>query len=265
MMTSLLKQLVVVMLWDIRKLSRYKFFIAMRFSWFIFQVLLFGYIISYMIEASRIAPGFDYYKFYIVGSYVAVLFSLSALHGYDIIEEFEDGIINYHLSLPVPRRILTLGRTLGGGVAVFILSLPMTLVLAYVLKANLLSYLALLIISLLFAIGMTSGAMALALTLRASEKLDILMGALDSLAIRLSTAFYPITVIASIALYYYIALGNPVSHLADSIRLLFGEEVGAPPLAEAWTMIAYITGFALASLIAAVLFMEMKAEGGYSR
>lgn len=264
-MSGFLRQLLVVILWDVRKLSRYKFFLAMRFSWFIFQVLLFGYILSYMIDAARIAPGFDYYKFYIVGSYVAVLFSLSALHGYDIIEEFEDGIVNYHLSLPIPRRVLTVGRMLGGGLAVFILSLPMSLVLAYVLKASPLSYLGLLAVSLAFTLGMTSGSMALALALRASEKLDVLMGALDSLAIRLSTAFYPITVLASVAVYYYVALGNPVSHIADSIRHLFGGEVGAVSLADFWLMLAYISGFAATTVFAAALFMEKRAEGGYSR
>ncbi|MEM1873790.1 MAG: ABC transporter permease [Acidilobaceae archaeon] len=264
-MTSSLRQLAIVILWDVRKLSKYKFFLAMRFSWFIFQVLLFGYIISNMVDSARVAAGFDYYKFYIAGSYVAILFSLSALHGYDIIEEFEDGIINYHLSLPISRRVLTLGRVLGGGLAVFILSLPMSLILAYVMKAGVLPYLGLLAVSLLFSLGLTSGSMALALTLRASEKLDVVMGTLDSLAIRLSTAFYPITVIASIAIYYYLALGNPVSHVADSIRYFFGDEVGPYRVADFWLMAAYILGFATASVLAAMFFMDRRAEGGYSR
>ncbi|MEM4865820.1 MAG: hypothetical protein QXY09_04950, partial [Acidilobaceae archaeon] len=202
-MLETFRQLIIVMLWDVRKLSKYKFFLAMRFSWFIFQVLLLGYILSYMVDSAKIAPGFDYYKFYIVGSYVAVIFSLSALHGYDIIEEFEDGVINYHLSLPIPRRVLALGRVLGGGVAVFLLSLPMSFALAYVLKSNVLSYLALLLLSLIFALGLTSWSMALALALRASEKLDVIMGTIDSLAIRLSTAFYPAITIASFVIYYY--------------------------------------------------------------
>lgn len=262
-----LRALALIILWDVRKLGRYKFFLAMRFTWFLLQVLVFGYIVAYMISLKGPYGPIDYYKFYIVGAYMAVLFSMSIMRGHDIVEELEDGIIDYQLSLPVKRRVLAIGRALGGGISAFLYSLPMLLVALLILGAHsIIVVLATALLALIFSSGLVGFAMSIALWLRSSDRLDILMGVSDSLLVRLSTIFYPIIAMIPIAIYYYMAKVNPVSHAADLIRsIVIHDYVKGVTVADTTIMLSYVTGFAIAAILVAILLLERRIEGGYGR
>lgn len=260
---SELRAIFVVMLWDVRKLGRYKIFLAMRFGWFLVQVLVFGILISSMVSFGEIKV--DYYKFYVLGAYVAILFSMAISRGLDVVDEFEDGLIDYHLSLPISRKALAVGRALGGGVSSFLYSFPMLLVALVVLGA-LPAVIIASALSLVFALGISSISITIALIVRSGDKLDVLMGISDAFLIRMSTLFYPIAALTSISAYYYFAKINPISHMADLLRLGvmpdFAEELATMPLGY---MIAFILGFVLTSLISSLLTLERSIEGGYGK
>ncbi|MEN2999585.1 MAG: ABC transporter permease [Acidilobaceae archaeon] len=258
-----LRAFALVAFWDVRKLRRYTFFLAMRFSWFLLQVLVFGLLVANMVSVG----GLDYYKFYVVGAFMAVLFSLSMVKGHDIVEEFEDGLVDYQLSLPVRRRVLAIGRAIGGGLSAFLHSLPMLVVVVVVLGvSSLTAVLALAFASFVFASSLSGIAMSVALLLRSSDRLDILMGVSDSLLVRISTIFYPIATISSIAVYYYLAKVNPVSHMVDALRLIAipaeyqGSSVSSPEV-----ILSFLAGFAFAAILSSLLLLDKKIEGGYGR
>ncbi|MDM7275418.1 MAG: ABC transporter permease [Thermoprotei archaeon] len=262
-----IRVLILVMLWDIRKLGRYKFFLAMRFTWFLVQVLVFGLLVSAMVSIRGPGGLLDYYKFYIIGAYTAVLFSISIMKGYDIAEEIEDGLIDYQLSLPIKRRVLALGRALGGGLASFTYSTPMLAVTILALKVqNPIALLAMTLVSLLLAVSVSGLAVSIALILKSGDRLDILMGVSDALLIRLSTIFYPAVAMAAVSLYYYAAKVNPISYAADMLRYVAepGEFSGFL-VADPLIMFSLIAGFAATSTIASIVLLERKIEGGYSR
>ena len=267
MMREDLRALALIILWDVRKLGRYKFFLAMRFAWFLLQVLVFGLIVAHMVSIMGPYGPIDYYKFYVVGAYMAVLFSMSIMRGHEIVEELEDGLIDYQLSLPVKRRVLAIGRALGGGIASFTYSLPMLLVAVVVLGVPSIPHVILLaIIAFLFASGLVGVAMSVALWLRSGDKLDILMGVSDSLLVRLSTIFYPIVALTPIAIYYYLAKVNPVSHAVDTLRVIaVPEHVSGITVSDPLVMASYMAGFTLASILAAITLLERRIEGGYGR
>lgn len=262
-----LRALALIALWDVRKLGRYKFFLAMRFAWFLLQVLVFGFIVAHMVSIRGPYGPIDYYKFYVVGAYMAVLFSMSIMRGHEIVEELEDGLIDYQLSLPIKRRILAIGRALGGGIASFTYSLPMLIVLIVVLGVSSALQVALLaLVAFLFASGLVGVAMSIALWLRSGDKLDILMGVSDSLLVRLSTIFYPIVALIPITIYYYLAKVNPVSHAVDVLRITaIPEHAQGVTVSDPLIMASYIAGFTLTSILAAITLLERRIEGGYGR
>src|SRR4030042_606950 len=100
---------------DIRLFFQYKFLIIMRAIWFVSQIALFGIIASRMITA---VP--QYFQYYVSGLSVMTLYSAAVFIGFDIYEEAEHGVFEYLLSLPVSRRQLVLGRSIGGGPRTFI-------------------------------------------------------------------------------------------------------------------------------------------------
>ncbi|MCX8165781.1 MAG: ABC transporter permease [Acidilobaceae archaeon] len=258
-----LRALALVAFWDVRKLRRYTFFLAMRFSWFLLQVLVFGLLVANMVSVGDL----DYYKFYVVGAFMAVLFSMSMVKGHDIVEEFEDGLVDYQLSLPVKRKVLAIGRAIGGGISAFLHSLPMLIVVVLVLGVSSLSaVLALALASFVFASSLSGIAMGVALILRSSDRLDILMGVSDSLLVRISTIFYPIAAISGVAVYYYLAKVNPVSHMVDALRLIaIPEEYQGSAVSSPEAILMFLAGFAFTAILSSLFLLDRKIEGGYGR
>jgi len=61
-----------------------------------------------------------YFEYYVAGVVIMMLYSASVFIGYDIFEEAEHGVFEYLLSLPVSRRELVFGRSIGGGIRSFV-------------------------------------------------------------------------------------------------------------------------------------------------
>lgn len=249
-----------------RKVARYKVFLVMRFAWFAVQVSVFAVLITYLVSIGPSSAGsrVSYYEYYLFGAYTSLLFSISVFRGYEIAEEFEEGIIEYHLSLPIKRRILAIGRTLGGGVASFAYTIPMLVFIAVVLGIHDPAALAVAAgSSLLFSIGIVGLAINVVFGLKSGDRTDMLFGIVDALLVRLSTVFYPLPALASVKPYYYAAAVNPLTHLADFLRsLFFFEDLKAFMALSPELMISYIAGFSAGLSALAAAFIERRAEGG---
>src|SRR5256884_2725287 len=105
---------------DIATLFRTPWIIISRSLAFIIQLFVFAYLISGLVVKF---PGF--FTYYAVGSVVSVVASISFIIGYDIFEEAEEGLLDYLLTLPIPRREFIIGRALGGAIRAMIYTIPM--------------------------------------------------------------------------------------------------------------------------------------------
>src|SRR5207244_688826 len=92
---------------------------------FIIKLFFFAYLIIGLVVTF---PGF--FPYYAVGSVVSVVASISFIIGYDIFEEAEEGLLDYLLTLPIPRREFIIGRALGGAVRAMIYTIPMFAIVA---------------------------------------------------------------------------------------------------------------------------------------
>jgi len=81
--------------------------VIMRALWFVSQIAFFGLIASRMVVVE------DYFRYYVSGLSIMTLYSAAIFIGFDIYEEAEHGVFEYLLSLPVSRRQLVLGRSVG--------------------------------------------------------------------------------------------------------------------------------------------------------
>jgi ABC-2 type transport system permease protein len=231
--------------------------IIMRAIWFVSQIILFGLIASRMINTSAVP---DYFRYYVAGLSVMTLYSAAIFIGFDIYEEAEHGVFEYLLSLPVSRRELVLGRSIGGGLRAFIYVGPLIAVSLYVIgSVNPLSFLVSLFALFLFAFGVSGMSITLAVVIKSSDRFDILMGVLDALIVRLSTAMYPLAVMqASSPVYGVAASFNPVSFAADLFR--WGTtiiELDNPLL----PLLGIVAFFSLFTFLGVIIY-ERRIEGG---
>jgi len=199
----------------------------MRAIWFVSQIILFGLIASQMVHVVVNGVTIDYYKYYIGGLAVMTLYSTAIYIGFDIYEEAEHGVFEYLLSLPVSRRTLALGRSIGGGLRAFIYVGPLIVVSLYVMGAlNPLNFLIALLSLFLFSFGLSGMSITFAVLIKSSDRFDIFMGILDALIVRLSTVMYPLAVITQTnPVYGGLAQFNPVSFASDLFR--WGTGIGS--------------------------------------
>ena len=218
------------------------------------QIVLFGLIASQMINVP------DYFRYYVAGLSVMTLYSAAIFIGFDIYEEAEHGVFEYLLSLPVSRRELVLGRSIGGGLRSFIYVGPLIAISLYVIGTiDPLSFLVSLFALFLFAFGVSGMSITLAVVVKSSDRFDILMGVMDALLVRLSTAMYPLAVVqASNPLYGGVASFNPVSFAADLFR--WGTTITAldNPLSPLLGIVAFFSFFTFVG----VVIYERHIEGG---
>jgi len=264
---STLKTLLVIASWDLMKLKNQKVFIAMRWAWFTVQILVFARAISYIVShtITQYTGGVDYYYFYILGVYTTLLYSASIARGYMIADEFDDGIVEYHLALPVRRNILAVGRVIGSSISTIIFTFPMMLIVYMVLGVHdILVILVSLLSALVFSMGVVSFVIMIVFTVKSTDLTDIIVGAIDALLVRLSTVFYPLPVIMAtgIAPYYIAALANPISHMADFLRILLFPEYYLVVQHGLWASLVYLIGFSMGLLILAIEYYEKKLEAG---
>ncbi len=189
----------------------------MRAIWFVSQIAFFGLIASQMINVNAVK---DYFRYYVGGLSVMTLYSAAIFIGFDIYEEAEHGVFEYLLSLPVSRRQLVLGRSIGGGLRSFIYVGPLIAISLYVIGSlNPIAFLISLFALFLFSFGVAGMSITLAVIIKSSDRFDILMGVLDALIVRLSTAMYPLAIVqAANPAYGGAASINPVSFAADLFR-----------------------------------------------
>jgi len=245
---------------DIRLFFQYKFLIIMRAIWFVSQIALFGLIASRMINVKEVP---DYFHYYVAGLSVMTLYSAAIFIGFDIYEEAEHGVFEYLLSLPVSRRQLVLGRSIGGGLRSFIYVGPLIGVSLYVIgSVNPLGFLVSLLALFLFSFGVAGMSITIAVVIKSSDRFDILMGVLDALIVRLSTAMYPLAVVQSTnPLYGGVASFNPVTFAADLFRWGTGLEAIMTLDNPLMPLLGIIAFFAFFTFVGVIIY-ERRIEGG---
>lgn len=242
---------------DVRLFFQYKFMIIMRLIWFVSQIALFGLI------ASRLVNVPNYFQYYVSGLSVMTLYSAAIFIGFDIYEEAEHGVFEYMLSLPVTRKQLVLGRSIGGGLRAFIYVGPLIGISLYVIGAvNPLNFLVALFALFLFAFGVSGMSITIAVMIKSSDRFDILMGVLDALIVRLSTAMYPMAFVReSNFVYGWLASFNPITYAADLFRWGTGIEAISSldnPLLPLLGVIAFFSFFTFVG----VIIYDRRIEGG---
>lgn len=229
----------------------------MRAIWFVSQITLFGLIASRMMSVP------NYFQYYVAGLSVMTLYSAAIFIGFDIYEEAEHGVFEYLLSLPVSRRQLVLGRSIGGGLRSFIYVGPLIALSLYVIGAiNPLSFLVALFALFLFSFGVSGMSITIAVIIKSSDRFDILMGVLDALIVRLSTAMYPLAVVqAANPLYGGLASFNPVTYAADLFRWGTGIEAITTLSNPLWPLLGIIAFFAFFTFFGVIIY-DRRIEGG---
>jgi ABC-2 type transport system permease protein len=240
---------------------QFKFLIILRTIWFIAQIAFFGLIASRMVvpELADI-----YFEYYIAGVVIMMLYSTSVFIGYDIFEEAEHGVFEYLLSLPVSRRELVLGRSVGGGLRSFIFVGPLIAISLFVVGlANPINFLIAFSALFLFAFGVSGMSITIAVGLKSSDRFDILMGVLNAFIIRLSTTMYPQAFVQDASqVYAALTSFNPVTFASDLFRWGVGIEryltITPMPLAAVIGLVIFFSAFTFVG----VTFYERRLEGG---
>ena len=152
-----LREVLYVIERDVKMFLNHKILLFMRAVWFIAQIALFGLIASRMV----IVP--NYFEYYAAGITITILYSTAVFIGYDIYEEAENGIVEYLLSLPISRKKLAIGRSIGGGLRSFIYVAPfMGIVLAWIGVRNPINFMLAFFSLFLFAFGVAGMSITLA-------------------------------------------------------------------------------------------------------
>lgn len=262
-----LKDALIVATWDLMKLKNQRVFLAMRIAWFTIQVLVFARAISAIVHSSvkGLVGGVDYYYFYLLGVYTSLLYSTGISRGYIIADEFDDGVVEYHLSLPVKRSVFAVGRVLGSSLSTLVFTLPMMILVYLVLGVrNVVTVLISIGASMAFSMGVVCFVLLVVFTFKSTDLTDILVGAIDALLVRLSTVFYPLPVVeaSGVGTYYVVTLLNPISHLADFFRVLVFPEYYLVIQHGFFPSIVYLVGLAMGMLVLAIEYYEKKLEAG---
>ncbi len=251
---------------DLRTFLQYKFLLILRSIWFVAQISLFGLIVNKMLRPDvQVTVGGSYFNFYAAGIIITLLYSTAVFIGYDIYEEADHGVIEYLLSLPVSRKELVLGRSVGGGLRSFLYVSPMlTFVLYLIWSSNpqflvnplqiVIAFLAL----FLFTFGASGFSITLAVSIKSSDKFDILLGVVDALIVRLSTTLYPIVYMPQY--YATFAQFNPLTFAGDLFRWGAGIEstVLTSPLIAVLGIVLFFSLFTFLGII----LHEKRLEGG---
>jgi ABC-2 type transport system permease protein len=257
-----LKKLWLVVERDLRMFIQYKFLLIMRAIWFVAQVALFGLIVNKMVQATATEIGISYFQYYVAGVTIITLYSTAMFIGYDIFEEAEHGVFEYLLTLPVSRRELVLGRSIGGGLRSFIYVGPLIVIVLFVLGvSNPLHLLIAMASMFLFAFGVSGMSITLAVAMKSGDKYDILVGVLDALIVRLSTTMYPTLYMQqAMPAYASIANFNPLTYAAELFRWGTGVESALQFSPLSWVLGLFVFFFVFTSI--GVVFYERRLEGG---
>jgi len=240
---------------------QYKFLIIIRAIWFAAQIAFFGLIASRMVVPNLADI---YFEYYVAGVVIMMLYSTSVFIGYDIFEEAEHGVFEYLLSLPVSRKELVLGRSIGGGIRSFIFVGPIIAIsLLAIGLVNPINFLIAFSALFLFAFGVSGMSITIAVGLKSGDRFDILMGALNAFIIRLSTTMYPQAFVQDASqAYAVLSKFNPVTFASDLFRWGVGIEryltMTPMPLAAIIGLVIFFFAFTFIG----VTVYERRLEGG---
>ncbi|MDI6848026.1 MAG: ABC transporter permease, partial [Candidatus Bathyarchaeia archaeon] len=193
------------------------------------------------------------------GIIITLLYSTTVFIGYDIYEEADHGVIEYLLSLPVSRKELVLGRSIGGGLRSFIYVSPMLLFVLYLIGvSNPLQFMVAFVSLFLFAFGVAGFSITLAMSIKSSDKFDILLGIVDALIVRLSTTLYPLVYMPDY--YRVVARFNPLTFATDLFRWGAGieSEVLTHPAIAIFGILLFFSTFTFLGIV----LHEKRLEGG---
>jgi ABC-2 type transport system permease protein len=226
----------------------------MRAIWFVSQIFLFGLI------ASRMMNYPNYFQYYVAGLSVMTLYSAAIFIGFDIYEEAEHGVFEYLLSLPVSRRQLVVGRSIGGGLRAFIYVGPLIAVsLFFIGSINPINFIVAMFALFLFSFGVSGMSITIAVLIKSSDRFDIFMGVLDALIVRLSTAMYPLAIVQGAnPLYGGLASLNPLTFVSDLFRWGAAIITLDNPLLPLLGVVAFFSLFTFAGIV----IYEGHIEGG---
>lgn len=196
---------------DINNLLSRPFVVISRTLGFLVQFFVFGYTVGTLVR------GFNFYQYYGIGTVITTVCSVSYLIGHDLFDEAERGILDYLLSLPVSRRTLIIGRSLGGAIRSMAYGTPMFIIAMFALGFRNPLYIAESILALFaLAFGISGLSITVAIAIRNEERFDILLSFIELLTVRFSTALYPWRAMP----YYVSAVSNfsPVTSTAGIIH-----------------------------------------------
>jgi ABC-2 type transport system permease protein len=247
---------------DVRLFFQYRFLIIMRAIWFVSQVALFGLIASQMINTNKVP---DYFQYYVGGLSVMTLYSTAIFIGFDIYEEAEHGVFEYLLSMPVSRRELVLGRSIGGGLRAFIYVGPLMAISLLVMGSiNPISFMVALLALFLFSFGISGMSIAIAVLIKSSDRFDIFMGVLDALIVRLSTTMYPLAIVTQGNQVYGLAASiNPLSYASDLFRWGTGIEKIITIQNPLLPFLGIVVFFGIFTLLGVTIYERMIEGGGW--
>lgn len=239
---------------DLRSLMQQKSILLMRWFYAIVQIGIFGLAISRIVTAMQ-----NYYHYYAMGVIVMTMYSVAIFTGYEIYDEADDGFTEYLLSIPLTRRELVLGRSLAGGLRSLLFMAP--IIAGFMILIGIADPLrvATALVGLYgFAFGVSGLSITLAVGLKSGDRFDIIMGALDALIVRLSSALYPQAFMPGpIAAFSEF---NPLTYASDLFRwsLNFNSQLLANPVIAVIALVVFLSVFNLSG----VIIYERSLEGG---
>jgi ABC-2 type transport system permease protein len=239
---------------DLRSLLQQKSILLMRWFFAIVQIGIFGLAMSRIITVMQ-----DYYTYYAMGVIVMTMYSVAIYTGYEIYDEADDGYTEYLLSIPLTRRELVLGRSLAGGIRSLLYMAPIIAGFMYLIGIADPLRVAMALVALFgFTFGVSGLSITLAVGLKAGDRFDVVMGALDAFIVRLSTALYPQAFMPKpIAL---LSQFNPLTYASDLFRwsLNFNTQFLANPTTAVIVLVIFLTTFN----VSGVVIYERSLEGG---
>ncbi|MHA1649675.1 MAG: ABC transporter permease [Candidatus Helarchaeota archaeon] len=237
---------------DLKRLWNYKIFIFTNTLTYLVQIFVYAFILDFLVSSEL-----DYMRFYAAGVAILTLWSFGMWAAWEIADERSEGVIDYHLTLPLSRTEYILGRMIGGTLRTIVYSIPLFFIFLFVTGmgsfVNLLSIFGLLF---LFSFGVTGLGVIIGSFTKEHTKLSFILGLIDAFLIRLSTIYYP-----EYAMDYwmqFISRINPLTHASDLLR--WG--LGFPDNSITLYSILFIVIFSLILIGIAIRVYSKRLEGG---
>ncbi len=236
---------------DLKRLWNYKLFIFTNALTFLVQIFVYAFILDFLVD------DLAYTQFYAAGVAVLTLWSFGMWAAWEIADERSEGVIDYHLTLPLSRTEYVLARMVGGTLRTIVYSIPLLIVFLFITgigsAVNLLIVFGLLF---LFAFGVTGLGVIIGSFTKEHTKLSFILGLIDAFLIRLSTIYYP-----ERAMDYwmqFVSRINPLTHASDALRWGLDISEGSFTLYT----ILFLVLFSLILVGVAIRVYSKRLEGG---